>query len=153
MSTPQTPSGLPLPLADPDSKGFWEHAAQNELALQRCEACSSFQFPPLERCRLCGGVLHWQAISGQGTVSSFIIQHHVIAPGFASEVPYAIALITPLEAPHIKLPARIFGSHLGLTVGEAVRVVFARCIGGFTVPEFERVVTKAASGTPGSPKT
>jgi uncharacterized OB-fold protein len=97
----------PQPRPDPDSAGYWRHAAEGCLSLQRCASCERWQFPPLESCRHCNGTLSWQPVSGRGKVHSFVVQHHNVAPGFDEMLPYVIALVTPEEAPHVRLPARL----------------------------------------------
>lgn len=100
----------PQPLADPDSEGFWEHVRNGHLSLQRCKRCREWQFPNLERCRRCAGELQLEPVSGEGTIHTFIVEHHKVAPGFDDLRPYAIALVKPDEAPHVRIPGRIVGA-------------------------------------------
>jgi hypothetical protein len=111
----------PQPAPDVDSEPFWKSLAGGALALQRCRACSGWQFPPLERCRHCAGELAYTPVTGAGTVHTFIIEHHRVAPGFDAERPYAIALVALDEAPHARVPGRIVGAkpeavHIGARV-------------------------------------
>lgn len=96
----------PQPLPDPDSRPFWEHTARGEFAIQRCRACRGWQFPLLESCRKCGGELAMETVSGRGAIHTFIVEHHVVVPGFEGKLPYAILTVALEEAPH----ARIVGA-------------------------------------------
>ena len=47
-----------FPLPDTEwegTRGFWEAAAREELAIPRCAACGRYQWYPHARCRACGG--------------------------------------------------------------------------------------------------
>jgi uncharacterized OB-fold protein len=100
----------PQPRPDPDSEGFWKHIEHGHYSLQRCQSCRQWQFPNLERCRKCGGELQLEPVSGEGTIHTFIVEHHKVAPGFDDLRPYAIALVCPDEAPHVRIPGRIIGA-------------------------------------------
>lgn len=97
----------PQPLPSIDSQGFWSNLQDNKITLQRCQSCREWQFPNLECCRHCAGELKFEPISGKGTLYTYIVEHHRIAPGFAGRFPYVIGLITPDEAPHIRIPSQI----------------------------------------------
>lgn len=99
----------PQPLPNVDSEGYWRSLADGVVAIQRCADCRSWQFPPLERCRHCNGTLRYEALSGRGTIHTFLIEHHKVAPGFDALRPYAIALVTPEEAPELRIPGRVVG--------------------------------------------
>jgi len=128
----------PQPRPDPDSAGFWTHSCEGRLSLQRCGACSRWQFPPVERCRHCNGALSWQPVSGRGTVHSYIVQHHNVAPGFDELRPYVIALIAPDQAPHVRLPARLIDvDPAEVRIGAPVEAVIVPLPGGeMRVPVF-----------------
>jgi uncharacterized OB-fold protein len=128
----------PQPRLDPDSAGYWTHASEGRLSLQRCGSCARWQFPPVERCRHCDGALSWQPVSGRGTVHTFIVQHHNVAPGFDALRPYVIALVSPDEAPHVRLPARLVDvDPVKLRIGAPVEAVIVPLPGGeIRVPVF-----------------
>ena len=67
---------------------------------------------------------------------SFIVQHHRVAPGFAEELPYVIALVTPDEAPGVRLLGRVVDTpHEAVKIGKPAQVVFVDHAGGdFTIP-------------------
>jgi uncharacterized protein len=130
----------PQPLPGLDSKPWWDALAAGELTMQRCQACGRRQFPPLERCRHCAGELALDAVSGRGTVHTFIVQHHPVAPGFESLRPYGIALVALEEDAAIRLPGRILGDPKRIAIGARVRARIERIEGGeFSVPVFELI--------------
>lgn len=106
-SLPEAPERPPQPLPSLDSQPFWDRLARGELAIQRCLDCRAWQFPFIARCRRCAGVLAVEAISGRGTVYSYIVEHRRVAPGFDHLLPYVIALVTPDEAPDVRIPSRL----------------------------------------------
>ena len=65
-----------VPRGDPDSAGFWAAVDGGSLALCRCEECSAWLQPPLERCRHCGGATTFVPASGHGVVYSYIVVRH-----------------------------------------------------------------------------
>ena len=43
----------PLPRITADNRPFWEAARRHELALQRCDDCARFRYPPAPVCPEC----------------------------------------------------------------------------------------------------
>ncbi len=139
MSSP-TPQGMPPPQPAPDaySEPYWEHLARGELAIQRCQSCHEWQFPAIEFCRRCGGAFDYEKLSGEGTIYSYLVQHHNVAPGFDALRPYVIALVTPDEAAHVRLAARIVeAAPDDVRIGQRVRVKIVDLPGGdYKLPVF-----------------
>lgn len=127
----------PQPAPDPDSRPFWDCLREGTLAIQRCTVCAHWQFPLLERCRMCGGEVAMKALSGRGTIHTFIIEHRVVTPGFDHLLPYAIVLVTPEEAPHVRLPGRLDADAAAACVGLPVQAEVIPLPGGdFNVAVF-----------------
>ncbi len=121
----------PQPAPDADSQAFWASLETGMLALQRCAACGAWQFPPLERCRHCAGALALAPVSGAGTVHTFIVEHHKVAPGFDAERPYAIALVALDDAPHARVPGRVVGARAEeIRIGARVQAEIVPLPGG-----------------------
>jgi uncharacterized OB-fold protein len=60
---------------------FWEFCNHRELRLQRCDSCSNFAWPPVERCRNGDdGQLTWQAAEGTGHLVSWATFEHQYHP-------------------------------------------------------------------------
>ena len=84
----------PIPRPDAHSQPFFDGTLRGELMLQRCGACSRWMWPVRARCIECfSDDLAWTAASGTGTLYSYTLVHQVFHPGFASEVPYNVAMV------------------------------------------------------------
>ena len=87
------------PLPTPETQPYWDGCAAGELRLQRCTHCDAHYFPPRPFCPDClSDEVHWEALSGRGTLHTYVINHRA-APGF--EAPYAIALVQLEEGPRL----------------------------------------------------
>lgn len=127
----------PLPVADPDSRPFWEGCRRRELLLQRCADCGRFRFPPSSACPGCGSRQQtWVEASGKGRVYSWVV---VVRPVprevFADDVPYVVALVELDEG--VRLPTNLVGCDPDAVVGDmAVEVVFEEVTPEVTLPKF-----------------
>jgi hypothetical protein len=87
------------PRPTPETQPFWDGCAAGELRLQRCTSCDAHYFPPRPFCPDClSDDVTWEAVSGRGTLHSYVINHRP-APGF--EAPYAIAVVQLDEGPRM----------------------------------------------------
>jgi uncharacterized OB-fold protein len=119
---------------DAASQAFFEAAAQGRLLIKHCGACSRFLAPALEVCDSCHSrSLEWREASGRGTLYSFVIDHQVLHPGFASEVPYNVCIVELEERPRIK--GNYLGDSADLRVDMALQVAF-QLVGDVTVPQW-----------------
>ena len=92
----------PLPQPDPVTQPFWDGLRRHAPQLQRCAACRTFIFYPRAICPSCGGsALHWEPVSGKGTLYSFTIVHRATVPDFRPDVPYVVALVDLDEGPRL----------------------------------------------------
>lgn len=113
---------FPLPVPSEDSAPFWEHLHAGELRIQRCTACGQLQHPPRLLCAECGAAeREWAAMSGRGTIYSFVVTHQAIHPAFEGHTPYATVLVeldegprmasnlidVPVEEVHIGMPVEV----------------------------------------------
>ncbi len=101
-------------------KNFFERAREGTLTAVRCGKCGALALPPKEFCPAC----HERAwapvtLAGDGTIASYTIIR--VAPArFASEAPYAIAVVTLREG--VSLTGRIVDIPLdALAIGLPVR--------------------------------
>jgi uncharacterized OB-fold protein len=131
--------GKPLPIADPDSRPYWDAAKAHELRAQQCAGCGAFRWPPRGVCPKCRSwQFQWVKLPGTGTITSYVV---AVQPGaaFASEVPYVIAKIV------------LDGTDYGVTmvsnvvdcpwqqvkVGMRVTVLFDDVTADVTLPKFK----------------
>jgi uncharacterized OB-fold protein len=135
--TAQAPtSGRILPAMNQDTQFFWDAAAEDRLAIQRCSACGLLRHPPGPACPSCHS-LDWEAsdVSGNGTLYSYMVVHHPPAPGFSS--PAIVAVVQLDEG--VRLISNITGvDPETLAIGEPLEVYFLPQQEGWTAPQFRR---------------
>src|SRR5262245_16364490 len=113
------PEGWALPALSPFNHSFF---TAGKLVLQECVSCHAVQHPPEEVCHRCLGMEFTDhPASGTGTISSFIVVHHPVAPALKDVVPYAIVLVSLDDVP----AARVLGNVLNrrpdqLAIGQNV---------------------------------
>ena len=120
---------IPAPPVSPETKPFWDAAAEGTLLLKHCESCGELHYYPRAACPFCGSErTAWQPASGRGTIYSYSVFRR--AP-----VPYAIAYVTLDEGP--TMMTNIVEADLdALRIGQRVRVRFTPTDGGPPVPTF-----------------
>jgi uncharacterized OB-fold protein len=124
----------PAPVADEASAPFFDGAARGVLMLQRCRTCGRFAFPITEVCTNCLGTeIEWAESSGEGTLHTFGVMHHLYHPGFAQELPYNVAVVELAEGP--RMSARVDAPNDTLEVGMALKAAFEKA-GDVSVPVF-----------------
>ena len=81
---------------------FWNGLAQGEVRLQRCNACGVHQYPPESFCYECGAQdPSWVAVTGNGTIYSFIVVHQQYHKAFKEFLPYTVAIVQMDEGPRM----------------------------------------------------
>jgi hypothetical protein len=120
---------IPAPQPNPETKVFWEGAAQGRLLIKKCLACQQVHYYPRAICPFCGSDrTEWQQASGHGSIYSWSVMRR-------AEVPYAIAYVTLEEG--VTMMTNIVDCDLdGIRIGQRVRVVFKPTEGGPPVPAF-----------------
>jgi hypothetical protein len=107
MTTAAGPSageGFLLPLGDEESDGFWEGTAAGELRMQQCGSCAALRFPPRVMCPECQSTERsWRAVSGRGTIWSFVVVHPPVLPAYAPYVPFPVITVTLAEKPSLRM--------------------------------------------------
>jgi uncharacterized OB-fold protein len=116
----------PLPRPSEDSAPFWAAAAKGELRLQQCGSCGLVRFPPALLCARClSERAEWVALSGRGTVYSWIVVHQSQHPAFNADVPYNVAIIELDEGPRLHTNI-VECPNEQIHIGMRVEVVFAK---------------------------
>lgn len=132
----------PLPQITPETRMFWDMAAQRELWLPRCVDTGRFFFPPLERSPLTGGEVTWARASGRARLASFVITHRA-APGYEEQAPYVIALAELEEGPRLTCNLLdVAADPAALTIGMPLEVAFEER-GAITLPQFRPAAKEA----------
>jgi uncharacterized protein len=114
-----------LPMPDRDSAPWWEALGHHELTLQRCDECATLRWPPRELCNRCGS-LNWQWVPAtqQGTVASWIVNHHSFGAGAGGRAaPYVVVLVRLDDQPDILIPGAWDGAPDGTGLRVGLRVV------------------------------
>ena len=120
---------IPAPPTNPETKEFWEAAAQGKLMIKRCRSCAAVHYYPRALCPFCGSdATEWQAASGAGTIYSYSVMRR-------ADVPYAIAYVT-LDEGVTMVTNLVDCDFNALKIGRRVKLVFTPTDGGPPVPTF-----------------
>jgi len=124
-----------IPVGDEESDGFWEGTAAGELRVQACGACGALRFPPRVMCPRCQSTLRdWRAVSGRGSIWSFVVAHTPLLPAYAPFAPYPVITVTLEEDPALRMVGNLVSGPEGaindidpdsIEIGEPVTVVFS----------------------------
>jgi uncharacterized OB-fold protein len=133
----------PVPVPDEGSRPFWEAAASHVLAIQCCDNCGWYSYPPVMLCPNCLSferAFHFQPVSGRGTVKTWTVMRDAFLPGFKPDVPYVVVDVQLDEQAGLKVIGRLVdGADAALSLGAPVEVVFDDVAAGVSVPEFRLV--------------
>lgn len=142
-------SGFLLPdVEDDDAAPFWSGAARGELLVQTCVDCGRRRIPPRPMCPGCRSLRHeWKALSGRGTIWSFIVVHPPLLPAYQAVAPYNVITVALDDDPTLRLVSNLVARADGainevdpstIRIGESVRVVFQR-VDDVHLPRWMRV--------------
>ena len=138
----------PLPDVDDTTRPFWDGTAAGELRVQRCGACGRRRVPPRPMCPSCQSLdAVWEAVSGRGTIWSFIVPHPPLLPAFMPVAPYNVIVVALDEDPMLRMVGNLLadeGAEINsvdpqtITIGEPVRVVFQPAGEDIVLPRWVR---------------
>lgn len=104
---------------------YWSGLAQGEVRLQRCGTCGRHQYPAESFCYECGAQdLSWVAVSGGGTVYSFIVVHQQYHKAFKDFMPYTVVIVQMDEGP--RMLAAMLGPRRTIAIGDRVKPCIRR---------------------------
>jgi uncharacterized protein len=129
----------PLPRGEDYNGEFYQFCQQHELRFQRCSTCRTWRHMPRESCPACGSFdWTWERSTGKGRVYSWTVVHRALHPGFAADVPYAVAIIELDEG--LRLVSHVVGlAPEALRLDLPVEVVFEAVTPEVTLPKFRPV--------------
>jgi len=128
----------PLPVADVETRPFWDACREGRLKLQRCTNCGHVRFPPTYYCAKCASSENeWIESTGRGRVFSWIVVRHPVPREiYAADVPYVVALIELDEG--VRIASNIIGIEPEkVTADMPVRAIFKPVTPDVTLPVFE----------------
>jgi uncharacterized OB-fold protein len=120
---------IPGPQVTPETKPFWDAAAEGRLVIKHCTACDRSHHYPRAICPFCGSAAtEWRPASGRGTIYSYSVMRRV-------PTPYAIAYVTLEEG--VTMLSNIVDCDLdAIRIGQKVKAVFKPTDGGAAIPMF-----------------
>ncbi|MEX2446132.1 MAG: Zn-ribbon domain-containing OB-fold protein [Dehalococcoidia bacterium] len=129
---------FPSPMPSEEAAPFWEHLRAGELRLQRCQDCAAFTHPPRLVCASCGATgREWAAVSGRGTVYSYVVTHQAVHPAFEGHTPYATVVVELEEGP--LLTSNLVDVPIeDVSIGMPVELALVEVGDGVTLPLFRR---------------
>jgi len=100
----------PLPTPTPLTRPYWDACRDGELRMQQCADCGKFRFYPAVGCPHCGGLGYaWKAMSGRGTVYSWIVIRHPVDASWKQDVPFVVAVVELAEQQGLVMPGTLTG--------------------------------------------
>jgi uncharacterized protein len=133
----------PLPAITAEAKPFWDAAAQEELAIQRCQECAAWVWTPRPSCSECGSErVQWTPMSGRGQVYSFTVIRQIVgraaSKAFEPDIPYVVAWVDLEEGP--RLITNIIGCPVDqVKLGMKVTVQFDKASEKIWLPKFKPI--------------
>jgi uncharacterized OB-fold protein len=127
----------PIPVPSAEAQPYWDGLRDRKLLMPRCDACGKYWFPPSLLCPHCNATKWtWASTSGHGRIFSYVVYQRVDHPGFADEVPYAVAVIELDEGP------RMISNVIGIAPDKLacdmrVEVVYQPITETITLPKFK----------------
>jgi uncharacterized OB-fold protein len=131
------------PYADETTQPFWDAALEGRLLGSRCTTCGTFVMPPQPYCfNDQGATFEWVELPGTGTIYSFTVVRHPLAPHLAEIVPYVSAVIDidGTQGAGARMIANVVDCDPeAVRIGDKVRVVFETVSDTMAVPRFTPV--------------
>jgi uncharacterized protein len=126
-----------VPLANLDTKPFWDGCLEGRLLLQRCASCGAYRHPPSPICSHCLSDAHeWVPASGRGSIYTFVVVREARGRGWEKLVPYVLAVVALEEGPRILTNVTNVVPE-AVAIGMAVEVDFAELDGTTKLPLFQ----------------
>ena len=126
----------PLPKIDELNRGFWDNAHAGILSVQHCTVCDDKRYPPSPVCPKClSPDQEWLAVSGKGTLESWVDFHRAYWDGFKGDLPYRVGLVRLAEGP--VMVSNLVGPSDDARMGASVEVVFDAVTDDVTLPKFK----------------
>lgn len=123
MSGETAAPGRMTPEITEHNRAFWTGGFDGRLHVPYCESCARWVLPPEADCPHCDAPLGTRAVSGDGTVFTYTVNHHPFNP--AVPPPYVIAIIELAEQRDLRLAANVVDCEPdSVAIGMPVSVAF-----------------------------
>lgn len=122
------PADLPAPVPEADglSAPYWQGLREQQLRVQRCSDCGTWQFGPEWLCHHCHSFqLSWQGVEPCGTIYSWERVWHPAHPSLKGHTPYLVVLVELPHAGKVRMLGNLLGDPLqDVRIGDEVVGVF-----------------------------
>lgn len=128
------PAPYPKPVMGLFDRPFWRSVHNRRTALQKCDDCAAFRYPPGPCCPDClSPNATWTPLSGGGTILSWAVFHRKYLPAYPP--PHAVIAVRLDEGP--VMMSNLEGEEpSGSWIGRRVRLVHHETPSGFVLPRF-----------------
>lgn len=120
------PADMPAPVPHPEiDASFWEATRREELRVQRCKTCGSFQ-PSEVLCFRCHSFdVGWEQVPGTGTIFSWERVWAPVYPALRDHGPYLVVLVEIDGAQGVRMVGNLVGEvSQKVDIGDRVEAVF-----------------------------
>jgi len=88
------PATMKDPFADELTQPFWDAALEGRLVVPQCGNCGTFVLTPQPFCFNCQAqAFEWVELPGTGTIYTFTVVRHPLAPSLADVVPFVSGIV------------------------------------------------------------
>lgn len=130
------PARHDLPTIEPESRPYWEAAAEGRLLLRACNGCGTVHHYPRPFCPKCWGEdVRWVEASGRATLYTWSTVHVNDMYPFKERLPYVAAVVDLQEGPRMMTNV-VDADPDQLRVGMSLRVLFRQVTEDITAPVF-----------------
>ena len=137
------PAPLQDPYADDCTQPFWDAALEGRLVAPRCTRCGTFVLPPQPYCFGCQhDGFEWVELPGTGTIYTFTVVRHPLAPQLADVVPYVGAVIEldGTQGAGARMTANVVDCDPEtVQIGDKVEIAFDQVSDTYAIPRFRKV--------------
>ena len=86
---------IAAPQGNPETKPFWDAAAEGKFLIGRCTACGKAHYYPRSLCPFCFGAATMEEASGEGAIYTVSVTYR------GAPEPYAIGYVELKEGPRV----------------------------------------------------
>ncbi len=131
--------------ANHTTQAFWDAAKRERLSTYKCSSCGTCRIPPTPVCFVCqSSEGEWIELPGTGTLYSFTVIRHPLAPELAGCVPYVSGIIEldGTQGAGARMMANVVECDVdAVRIGDRVEVVWEHVNDEMTVHRFRPVAT------------